>query len=70
MGDRDEYAPLIYRCAEKRPITREFQGIEYDPDGRSVKGIEDHQILESSPVFHIAAFFYGGGAVYIDDGPN
>lgn len=50
--------------------TREFQRVEFDKDGGTVKAIEDHQVVDTFPAFHVAALYFEDGVVYVMDEPD
>lgn len=49
--------------------TTEYQRVEVDFNGGSVKAFEDHRQVESYPAFHIAYVSFDDGKVFLEDEP-
>lgn len=49
---------------------REFTRVEFDTNGGTIQGIEDHQVVEEFPAFHVAQIFFDDGKVFIEDEPD
>lgn len=54
----------------KNGTEREFDRVEIDTNGNTIKAYEDHREVDSFHQFHVAFVSFDDGLVYLTDEPN